>query len=45
MPKGHDYKTCEERVDKEGLVWGEKEQFDLASVESAKRVRERIEIF
>ena len=30
MPKGFDLKTFEEKADKEGLVWEEKEQFEKA---------------
>ena len=30
MPKGLDFKTFEEKADKEGLVWEEKEQFERA---------------
>lgn len=30
MPKGLDFKTFEEKADKEGLVWEEKEQFEKA---------------
>jgi tetratricopeptide (TPR) repeat protein len=30
LPKGLDFKTVEEKADKEGLVWEEKEQFEKA---------------
>jgi tetratricopeptide (TPR) repeat protein len=44
LPKGLDFKTFEEKADKEGLVWEEKEQFEKA-INAYDRLLAEVEAF